>query len=113
MKLKAPPENRLTLSPTMVEAMDYAKRVGGVLHRYRGVCWSRPGAITDRGFPVVDRIPNPTVGALLKRGWLRVMMSAGTGRLRRPVKVVVARRWPPSDRWRKIWTPGTQRSTKR
>jgi hypothetical protein len=73
-------ENRLTLSPTMVEAMDYAKRVGGVLHRYRGVCWSRPGAITDRGFPVVDRIPNPTVGALLKRGWLRVMMSAGSGR---------------------------------
>lgn len=85
-----------SLSPTMVEAMDYAKLVGGVLHRYRGVCWSKPGAITERGFPVHDRIPNPTIGALIKRGWLRVVWLGGSRALRRPVRVRIARPWPPS-----------------
>lgn len=86
-----------SLSPSMVEAMDYAKLVGGVLHRYRGVCWSMPGAVTDRGFPVHGRISNPTIGALVKRGWLRVVLRAGSRDLKRAVKVKIARPWPPAE----------------
>lgn len=86
-----------SLSPSMVEAMDYAKQAGGVLVRYRGVCWSKPGAVTERGFPVPVRIGNPTVGALVKLGWLRIMASGGSGMLRRPIKVAIAKPWPPAE----------------